>query len=85
MALRDGTLVFDAGEVRSEMRPQLDAAGQVVSYVFTDPPLAGPTPVTFRQGDNGRPEIVAVVEDEGGPTTYVFTFLGPGLAATPTP
>jgi CubicO group peptidase (beta-lactamase class C family) len=85
VALRDGKLVFDAGEIRSEMRPQIDEAGQVVSYVFTDPPLAGPTPVTFRQDDDGRPEVVAVVEDEGGATTYVFTFMEPGLAATPTP
>jgi CubicO group peptidase (beta-lactamase class C family) len=85
VALRDGTLIFDAGEIRSEMRPQLDAAGHVVSYVFTDPPLAGATPVTFRQGDDGRPEVVAEVPDEGGPTTYVFTFMEPGLAATPTP
>jgi CubicO group peptidase (beta-lactamase class C family) len=84
VALRDGKLVFDAGEIRSEMRPQVDEAGQVVGYVFTDPPLAGPTPVTFRQGDDGRSEVVAVVEDEVGPTTYVFTFVEPGLAATPT-
>jgi CubicO group peptidase (beta-lactamase class C family) len=85
VALRDGKLGFDAGEIRSEMRPQVDEAGQVVGYVFTDPPLAGPTPVTFRQDDDGRPEVVAVVEDEVGPTTYVFTFMEPGLAATPTP
>src|SRR5829696_1139785 len=85
VALRDGTLVFDAGETRSAMRPRLDAAGQVVSYVFTDPPLAGPTPVTFRQDAAGRPEIVAVVADEGGPTTYVFTVVEADRAATPTP
>jgi hypothetical protein len=85
VALRDGRLVIDAGEVRSEMRPRLDDAGQVVDYVFTDPPLAGPTPVTFRQGDDGRPEVVAEVPDEGGPITYLFTFVGPDLAATPTP
>jgi len=78
VALRDGTLIFDAGEIRSEMRPQLDAAGHVVSYVFTDPPLTGPTPVTFRQGDDGRPEVVAEMPGEGGPTTYVFTFMEPG-------
>jgi CubicO group peptidase (beta-lactamase class C family) len=85
VALRDGTLVFDAGEIRSEMRPRLDATGQVASYVFTDPPLAGPTPVTFRQDAAGRPEIVAVVADEGGPTTYVFTVKEADRAATPTP
>jgi hypothetical protein len=57
----------------------------VASYVFTDPPLAGPTPVTFRQDAAGRPEIVAVVADEGGPTTYVFTVKEADRAATPTP
>jgi len=85
VALRDGKLMLDAGEIRSEMRPQLDEAGQVVGYVFVDPPLAGPTPVTFRQGADGQPEVVAEVPTESGPTTYVFTFVGPDLAATPTP
>ena len=58
-------------------------AGQGVGYVFTDPPLAGPTPVTFRQGDEGRPEVVAKGPEERGPTTYVSTLVGPDLAATP--
>jgi CubicO group peptidase (beta-lactamase class C family) len=85
VALRDGKLMLDAGEIRSELRPQLDEAGQVVGYVFVDPPLAGPTPVTFRQGADGQPEVVAEVPTESGPTTYVFTFVGPDFAATPTP
>jgi hypothetical protein len=85
VALRGGELVFDAGEVRSAMRPRLDEAGQVLDYVFTDPPLAGPIPVTFRMSDDGRPEVVAEVADPGDPITYVFTFVGPGPAATPTP
>jgi CubicO group peptidase (beta-lactamase class C family) len=84
VALRDGGLVFDVGEVRSEMRPQVDAAGQVVGYVFTDPPLAGPTPVTLRRGDDGQPEVALTVAGEAE-ETYVFSFLGPSLAATPTP
>jgi len=41
--------------------------------------------VTFRQGANGGPEIVVVVQDEVGPTTYVFTAMEPGLRATLTP
>ncbi len=85
VALRDGRLVFDAGEVRSEMRLRVDEAGQVVGYVFTDSPLAGPTPVTFRQGDDGQSEVVVEVPTESGPTTYVFTFVAPGPGATPTP
>jgi hypothetical protein len=55
----------------------------VVGYVFTDPPLVGPTLVTFRRGDEGRPEVVAKGPDERGLTTYVFTLVGPDLAATP--
>ncbi len=83
VVLRDGELMFDAGEVRSEMRPRLDKTGQVVGYVFVDPPLTGPTPVTVRQSDDGRSEFVVEVP-EGGPTTYVFTFVRTGPMATPT-
>jgi hypothetical protein len=50
-----------------------------------DPPLAGPTPVTFRQGYDRRPEVVAVVEDQRGQNTYVVTFEGAGPSATQTP
>ncbi len=84
LALRDGALVFDVGEIRSALRPLVDGAGEVVGYVFADPPLAGSTPVTLRRGDNGQPEVVVAV---GGDVeeTYVFTYLGAGLPATPTP
>jgi hypothetical protein len=65
--------------------PALTTAGQVVGYAFRDPPLAVPTPVTFRQREDGQPEVVAEVAHEGSPTSYVFTFVGSDLAATPTP
>ncbi len=85
LELRDGRLVFDAGEIRSELRPRIDDAGQVVAYVFTDPPLAGaPVPVTLRQGTDERPEIVATVQGDGE-ETYVFTLLESNTAATPLP
>jgi CubicO group peptidase (beta-lactamase class C family) len=84
LALRDEALVFDVGEVRSEMRPVVDAAGQVAGYVFIDPPLAGPMPVMLRRGDDGRPEVTLTVGGEAE-ETYVFSFLGPGFAATPAP
>ena len=84
VALRDGTLVFDVGEIRSELRPRIDETGEVVGYVFSDPPLAGLAPVTLRQSDDGWPEVVVTISGEME-ETYVFTFLGPGLAATPTP
>jgi hypothetical protein len=76
--------MFDVGEIRSEMRPWVDETGEVLGYVFTDPPLAGPTPVTLRQNDDGRPEVVVSVAGEAA-ETYVFTILEPGLLATPTP
>jgi hypothetical protein len=83
LKLEDGRLIFDAGDVRSELQPQVDQAGQVTAYVFVDPPLAGtPAPLTMRQGDDGRPEIVLTVEDEDS-VTYVFTLLEPTAAATP--
>ena len=87
LALRDGRLVFDAGELRSELRALVDEAGQVVAYLFTDPPLAGrPAPVTLRQGADGRPEVAVTVEGENpeATATYVLTLLAPA-AATPAP
>jgi hypothetical protein len=58
--------------------------GEVVGYVFTDPPLAGTTPVTLRRSEDGQPEVVVTVGGEVE-ETYVFTYLGAGLPATPTP
>jgi hypothetical protein len=88
LALRDGRLVFDAGELRSELQPRVDDTGEVIDYVFTDPPLAGaPAPVTLRQGADGRPELVATVmgENPEATETYVFTLLAPTAMATPAP
>jgi CubicO group peptidase (beta-lactamase class C family) len=85
LEIQNGRLVFDAGEIRSELRPRMDDAGQVVAYFFTDPPLAGaPVPVTLRQGPDGRPEMEATVEGEGE-ETYVFTLLESSPVATPAP
>ncbi len=84
LVLRDGALVFDVGELRPELRPLIDESEQVVSYVFIDPPLAGPMPVMLRRGDDGRPEVALTVGGEAE-ETYVFSFLGPGFAATPAP
>jgi CubicO group peptidase (beta-lactamase class C family) len=87
LALRGGRLIFDAGEVRSELRAMADEAGQIVAYVFTDPPLAGrPTPVILQRGADGTPEIAITVEGENpeATATYVLTLLVP-VAATPVP
>ncbi len=81
VALRDGRLLFDAGEVRLEMRP---VVGDGAAYVFYDGPLGSPTDsVTFREGTGGRPAMVlAVTEADGEALTYTFESL---VAATPTP
>jgi hypothetical protein len=87
LVLRDGMLVFDAGEIRSELRPLADANGQIGGYVLVDPPLNGVvSAVTFRQDADHRPEIVATVPGDdptGEAETYVFTLLEPLVAATP--
>jgi CubicO group peptidase (beta-lactamase class C family) len=83
LKLQNGSLDFDAGEIRSELQPRMDDAGQVVAYVFTDPPLAGaPGAVTLRQSAAGLPEIVATVEGDGA-ETYVFTPMVLSTVATP--
>jgi CubicO group peptidase (beta-lactamase class C family) len=87
LVLRDGLLVFDAGEIRSELRPLADENGQIGGYVFVDPPLNSfVSSVTFRQDADHRPEIVATVPGDdptGEAETYVFTRLEPPVAATP--
>jgi CubicO group peptidase (beta-lactamase class C family) len=83
LSLRDGKLLFDTGEVHSELRPLLDDAGQVAGYVFVDPPLANPVPLTFQQDEEGQPEIVVSAPGDAS-TTYVFTRLEPSREATPT-
>jgi CubicO group peptidase (beta-lactamase class C family) len=85
LKLEDGRLILDGGEVRSELRPLVDEAGQVTAYIFVDPPLAGgPVTVMLRQGADDRPEIEVTVEGEGA-ATYVFTPLEASAAATPAP
>jgi CubicO group peptidase (beta-lactamase class C family) len=83
LELEDGRLILDGGEVRSELKPVLDEAGNVAAYIFADAPLAGaPAPVMLQQGADGRPEIVVSVEGDGA-ETYVFTLLEASASATP--
>jgi hypothetical protein len=85
LRLEGERLVFDAGELRSELRPMSDEAGQVVAYLFADAPLTGiPIPVTLRQDADGRPEVVVAIEGDDT-ATYVFTRTDAGAAATPAP
>jgi hypothetical protein len=89
LILRDGTLVFDAGEFGSELQPLADETGQIGNYVFVDSPLNSIViAVIFRQTTDGRPEMVLEVpaEDPAGEAeTYVFRALEPPAAATPAP
>ena len=92
LRLRDGRLVFDAGEVRSEMRPLRTRPDPDPRYVLTDPGAVGPgTPLVLRRDAAGRPEIVvapppiaALAENPiDQPPTYVFIRVGTAPAATP--
>jgi CubicO group peptidase (beta-lactamase class C family) len=82
LALRDGQLIFDIGELQTELRPLLDESSHPVGYVMVDAPLAGPTPLLLQETAGGRPEIVATIEGDDT-ATYVFTFNEPAGAATP--
>jgi hypothetical protein len=73
LRLEGAKLVFDAGEIRSELRPVQDEAGQVTAYALTDAPLTSTlAPVTLRIGADGGPEVEAPAKEGGG---YVFTLL----------
>jgi CubicO group peptidase (beta-lactamase class C family) len=85
LSQRDGALVLDAGEFRSELRSLADEAGTVDGYVMVDPPLAGaPIRFTFEQVGDGGPEMTMMIEGDGA-ETYPFTFLAPFPGATPAP
>jgi hypothetical protein len=91
LQLRDGRLVLDAGEIRSELRPTVGAAGETVVYLFVDPPLAGDlVSVVPRQAAEGRPELAMSAHGELSAQgelaeTSVFALMGPLAAATPAP
>lgn len=81
LSLRDGRLVFDAGEIVSALAGLRDpATGEVSAYLFTDPPLnIGEAVVLLQQGGGGVPQVVLQVQGEGE-ETYVFV---PADAPTP--
>lgn len=83
LTMQGDRLIFDAGEVRSELQAMRDEAGNVAGYIFLDPPLASPLPLTLQRDAAGRPELVAPGPATELPTTYEFTFLEPIGAATP--
>ena len=80
LALHDGTLILDAGEMRSELRPQVDEQGRVVGYVITDPPMA-PLPVMLREGEGDTPSLV--VPNPTGGDEYVFVAISEATPSAP--
>ncbi|MCC6314345.1 MAG: hypothetical protein IT337_10070, partial [Thermomicrobiales bacterium] len=88
LALRDGALVFDAGSVRSAMRPQLGADGAVIAYLFVDPPLGGFPPeltVSLTRDAAGRPQPVLTAATGPGEAAEVYAYEPVAAGATPTP
>lgn len=68
LELHDGSLVLDAGELRTALQPQVDEDGQVIAFVAADPPVA-PLTVVLRE-DGGTPSLV--VPNPAGGAAYVF-------------
>lgn len=66
LSLRDGRLLFDAGEFVSEVRVAEAAKGEAQVVLF-DPPLAG-TPLALKMDDDGSPTITLASATD----TYVF-------------
>ncbi len=82
LTLEDGRLIFDAGEIRSTLRPLRTRPNPDVHYVFSDPGALGSgTQVILRHDAAGRSELVlgtpAILADPAlsadGFSPYVFT------------
>lgn len=77
LALRAGKLMFDIGELRSELRPRLGADGEIIEYVLTEPPLGGfppELPITLRQEAGGPPNLLLTVAATPGEAEEVHVF-----------
>jgi CubicO group peptidase (beta-lactamase class C family) len=77
LALREGTLVFDVGTLRSELRPHLGAGGTITDYLFVDPPLGGFPPemtVSLTQDAAGQPQPVLTVLTAPGEAEESFAY-----------
>ena len=83
LVLREGRLIFDAGELRSELRPRVDSAGATTDYRMVDPPMAFPQAltVTVADGPDGRPQAVLMVlagnADADADLAYPYDFVEP--------
>lgn len=66
LSLKDGKLMFDAGEFATELRKKQDEDGKV-TYVTVDAPVAG-VPIELKKDDAGQP-ILAL---DWPPDSYTF-------------
>jgi CubicO group peptidase (beta-lactamase class C family) len=77
LALREGTLIFDTGTLRSELRPQLSADGTVTDYLFVDPPLGSFPPeltVSLAQNAAGHPQPMLTVVTAPGEAAESYSY-----------
>lgn len=68
LALDNDTLVVDAGEFRSRLKPARSESGPANTFIMIESPLPG-IPFTLTQDDAGKPTIVM----EWEPDSYTFT------------
>ena len=77
LSLRGGKLIFDVGEFRSELRPQLDAGGATTGYICVDAPLATFAPpmiITLPAPEGDTYSVVLTVTTEPVEPNLVYTF-----------
>ena len=77
LSLREGKLIFDVGEFRSELRPQLDVGGATTGYICVDAPLATFAPpmiVTLPAPEGDTHSVVLTVNTEPVEPNLVYTF-----------
>ena len=77
LSFHDGTLIFEADGMRSEMRPRLNPDGAAAGYLLVDPPLGGFPPqltINLEQGAAGRPHIVMTVPADHGEPDIVYPY-----------
>jgi CubicO group peptidase (beta-lactamase class C family) len=68
LELQNGALIMDAGEFRTELRPQVDEAGAITAYIAYDAPAMTGIPAHLVCDELGNPVVVF------GVGTFIYTF-----------
>jgi CubicO group peptidase (beta-lactamase class C family) len=68
LELQNGALIMDAGEFRTELRPQVDEAGAITAYIAYDAPAMTGIPAQLTTDEAGNPAVVF------GVGTFIYTF-----------